>query len=48
MMLSIGWHPHQILLAAAVPALIAAAAVLLSRWVGGTVDAYRLEVVELL
>jgi MFS transporter, AAHS family, 4-hydroxybenzoate transporter len=43
MMLSIGWHPHQILLAGAAPALIAALAVLLSRWTGGNVDAYRPE-----
>ncbi|HVB55883.1 MAG TPA: MFS transporter [Candidatus Acidoferrales bacterium] len=43
MMLSIGWHPHQIFLAGAIPALIAAAAVMLSRWAGGAVDAYRLE-----
>ncbi len=48
-MLSIGWQPRQILIAGAVPALIAALTVFLSRWVGGTVDAYRPEadVVEL-
>ena len=43
MMLSIGWRPHQILLAGAIPALIATAAVLLSRRLGGSVDAYRPE-----
>jgi AAHS family 4-hydroxybenzoate transporter-like MFS transporter len=43
MMLSFGWQPRQLLIAGAVPALIAASTVLLSKWVCGTVDAYRLE-----
>jgi MFS transporter, AAHS family, 4-hydroxybenzoate transporter len=43
MMLSFGWQPRQLLLAGAAPALIAAATVLLSRWVGGSVNAYRPE-----
>jgi MFS transporter, AAHS family, 4-hydroxybenzoate transporter len=48
-MLSFGWQPRQLLIAGAVPALIAALTVLLSRFVGGTVDAYRpeAEVVEM-
>jgi MFS transporter, AAHS family, 4-hydroxybenzoate transporter len=43
MMLSFGWQPRQLLIAGAVPALIAASTVLLSRRLGGTVDAYRPE-----
>jgi AAHS family 4-hydroxybenzoate transporter-like MFS transporter len=43
LMLSIGWQPHQLLIAGAVPALIAASTVLLSRWLGGSVNAYRPE-----
>ncbi|HVB86350.1 MAG TPA: MFS transporter [Candidatus Dormibacteraeota bacterium] len=40
-MLSFGWQPRQLLIAGAVPALIAASTIFLSRFVGGTVDAYR-------
>ena len=43
MMLSFGWQPRQLLIAGAAPALIAAATVFLSRWAGGSVNAYRPE-----
>jgi MFS transporter, AAHS family, 4-hydroxybenzoate transporter len=42
-MLSIGWTPQQILLAAAIPAFCSAAAVMLSNRLQGSASAYRRE-----